>query len=88
MTPKWKMVSEPATKSGLSRRAILAAASITGSSLANGAFAETLADVPARGPGDQLSGRSERSKYVVFARVDHAAQRNGGARQGGVSAEL
>src|SRR6516164_3978326 len=72
MTPKWKMVSEPATKSGFSRRAILAAASITGSSLANGAFAETLADVPARGPGDQLGGHSERSKYVHLSRIPEA----------------
>jgi sulfane dehydrogenase subunit SoxC len=75
MTPKRKTVSEPATKSGLSRRAVLAAASITGSSLANGAFAETLADVPTRGPGDQLSGHSERSKYVHLSRIPEAGPR-------------
>jgi sulfane dehydrogenase subunit SoxC len=72
MTLHWRNLAAPAAKSGLSRRALLAAASVAGSSLAGGALAETLADVPAREPGDQLSGHSERSKYVHLSRIPEA----------------
>jgi sulfane dehydrogenase subunit SoxC len=35
-------------------------------------LADTLADVPARGPGAPLSGRSERSQYVRLSRIPEA----------------
>jgi sulfane dehydrogenase subunit SoxC len=72
MTSNWRKPAAHGTKSGLSRRTLLAAASVAGSSLAGGALAETLTDVPARGPGDPLSGHSERSKYVHLSRIPEA----------------
>jgi sulfane dehydrogenase subunit SoxC len=42
------------------------------SAAAGNSLAETLADVPAREPGDVLSGRSERSKYVQISRIPEA----------------
>lgn len=56
----------------VSRRGFLAVASAAGSTLAAGALADTLADVPARGPGDLLSGHSERSKFVPLSRIPEA----------------
>lgn len=72
MTLQRKTAGESAPKGTLSRRAILAAASATGASFASGAIADTLADVPARGPGDLLGGHSERSKYARLSRIPEA----------------
>lgn len=72
MTMQWKTIAEPAVRKGLSRRSLLAAASVAGSSFAGSALADTLADVPARGPGDPLGGHSERSKYARLSRIPEA----------------
>jgi sulfane dehydrogenase subunit SoxC len=58
----------------LSRRNFLSSASIgiAGSAVAGGAMADSLADVPPREPGADLSGHSERSKYVRIARIPEA----------------
>ena len=45
---------------------------IAGSIVAGPARAETLADVPDRGPGADLSAHSERSKYVKLDRIPEA----------------
>ncbi len=50
-----------------SRRRILAGAA--GAAIAGPAVAESLADVPPRGPGAPLSATSERSEYVHIARI-------------------
>src|SRR5260221_3240753 len=59
---------------GVSRRGFLgnASAGIAGSLVAGPAVAETLADVPPREDGVDLSGHSERSKYVKIARIPEA----------------
>jgi sulfane dehydrogenase subunit SoxC len=72
MTLNWRKPAAHAMRRGLSRRTLLAAASVAGSSVASSALAETLADVPARGPGDPLGGHSERSKYVHLSRIPEA----------------
>jgi sulfane dehydrogenase subunit SoxC len=55
---------------GLSRRNFIAASTgLAGSVFAGGAAADTLADVPLREPGADLSGHSERSKYVKIGRI-------------------
>ena len=61
-------------KRSVSRRRFLAAAStgIAGSTIADSALADTLADVPPREPGAPLSGRSERSQYVKLNRIPEA----------------
>jgi sulfane dehydrogenase subunit SoxC len=51
---------------GVSRRVVLVATA--GAAVTASARADTLADVPPREPGDPLSGRSERSKYVKLSR--------------------
>jgi sulfane dehydrogenase subunit SoxC len=58
----------------LSRRKLLKAASvvIAGSTVAENAPAETLADVPDRGPGAPLGEHSERSEYVKICRIPEA----------------
>jgi sulfane dehydrogenase subunit SoxC len=48
------------------------AAAGAGALAAGRAAAESLADIPAREPGDVLSGHSDRSKYVKFARIPEA----------------
>jgi sulfane dehydrogenase subunit SoxC len=55
-----------AERGALSRRTVLMATA--GAVVAGNARADTLADVPPRGPGDDLSGHSERSKYVKLSR--------------------
>jgi sulfane dehydrogenase subunit SoxC len=50
----------------------LASTGIAGSTVAGGALADTLGDVPAREPGAPLSGRSERSQYVHLSRIPEA----------------
>jgi sulfane dehydrogenase subunit SoxC len=59
---------------GVSRRSFLTAAStgIAGSAVAGSALADSLADVPPRGPGAPMSGRSERSQYVKLSRIPEA----------------
>jgi sulfane dehydrogenase subunit SoxC len=57
----------------LSRRKFIAASSgLAGSAISGQAFAESLADVPPREDGADLSGHSERSKYVKIARIPEA----------------
>jgi sulfane dehydrogenase subunit SoxC len=66
----------------LSRRRFLTATAATaataGGVIAAPATADTLADVPPRGPGDDLGAYSPRSPYVQIARIPEAApgQRN------------
>src|SRR5690242_9502691 len=58
---------------GLSRRTFIAASTGLAGGLVTGqAAAETLADVPPREPGADLSGHSERSQYVKIARIPEA----------------
>jgi sulfane dehydrogenase subunit SoxC len=53
-----------------SRRNFLSkSAGLAGSVVAGRALADSLADVPTREPGDPISGRSERSKYVQLGRT-------------------
>src|SRR6201991_692056 len=62
---------------GLSRRNLIAAStSLAASIVAKQAAADTLADVPPREPGADLSGHSERSKYVKLARIPEAGPGN------------
>ena len=66
-------------ESGLSRRNFLAVStSVAGSVVAGHAAAESLADVPPREDGADLSGHSERSRYVKISRIPEAGpgQRN------------
>lgn len=57
----------------LSRRWFLTAtAGAAGAAVAGAASAETLADVPPREPGADLSGHSERSRYVKISRIPEA----------------
>jgi sulfane dehydrogenase subunit SoxC len=58
----------------VSRRRFLSAASVVvaGTVVAERANAESLADVPAREPGADLSAHSERSKYVRLDRIPEA----------------
>ena len=54
----------------LSRRSLLtAAAGLAGAAIADEASAESLADLPPRGPGAPLSALSERSEYVHIGRI-------------------
>ncbi|WP_249734919.1 hypothetical protein [Bradyrhizobium sp. sGM-13] len=57
----------------LSRRKFIAASTgLAGSVVAGQAAADSLADVPPREDGIDLSGHSERSKYVKIARIPEA----------------
>ena len=58
----------------VSRRMFLTAAStgVVGAVVAENAFADTLADVPAREPGAPMSGHGERSQYVKISRIPEA----------------
>jgi sulfane dehydrogenase subunit SoxC len=62
------------SRDALSRRTLLTTASlgVAGTIAAGRAAAETLADVPPREPGADLSTRSERSKYVKIGRIPEA----------------
>jgi sulfane dehydrogenase subunit SoxC len=61
------------TASRLSRRGLLQFASAGAGALAAGpALADSLADVPPREVGDDLSGHSERSKFVKIDRIPEA----------------
>jgi sulfane dehydrogenase subunit SoxC len=74
MTLRNGTVAEASERDGVSRRRVLTAipTGIAVSAAAGNSLAETLADVPAREPGDVLSGRSERSKYVQISRIPEA----------------
>jgi sulfane dehydrogenase subunit SoxC len=65
---------EVRSRDGLNRRNFLAAAStgIAGAAVAGRASADTLADVPAREPGADLSALSARSRYVQIGRIPEA----------------
>jgi len=58
----------------VSRRRLLKAVSVgaAGTAIAGHALADTLADVPPRGPGSPLGGLSERSEYVKISRIPEA----------------
>ena len=65
--------SDSASKSQLSRRNfIVASTGLAGSLAAGRAAAESLADVPPREVGADLSGQSERSQYVKLSRIPEA----------------
>jgi sulfane dehydrogenase subunit SoxC len=60
-------------RTSLSRRRFFAtSAGLAGAVVAGRASAESLADVPPREDGADLSGHSERSQYVKIARVPEA----------------
>ncbi len=69
MKSRTDTVSEPSESDGVSRRRFLIAAStgVAGAAVAGSVLADTLADVPARGPGALLGGHSERSQYVQIS---------------------
>ncbi|MFC3692621.1 sulfite dehydrogenase [Chenggangzhangella methanolivorans] len=61
---------EPAMTHVLSRRNILSAAmGVAGAAVVERASADSLADVPERGPGNPLTATSERSEFVHIARL-------------------
>ena len=62
------------TRDTLSRRRFLTATStgLAGTVAAGRAAADTLADLPPREPGADLSALSERSKYVQIGRIPEA----------------
>jgi sulfane dehydrogenase subunit SoxC len=65
--------ARPSKHAAIPRREFLAVSSaVAAGGISGRAFAETLADVPERGPGAPLSPFSERSSYVHIARVPEA----------------
>jgi hypothetical protein len=74
MTSRTDPIPEPSEREGVSRRRFLTAVStgVAGAAVAGSALADTLADVPARGPGALLGGHSERSPYVQISRIPEA----------------
>lgn len=74
MTRENGSVPRPPGDGTLSRRALLTTASmgVAGTIAAGRAAADTLADVPPREPGADLSALSERSKYVKIGRIPEA----------------
>lgn len=76
---KRQMARKPSTKEvknesfRVSRRRFLKSASTAAASaIATNAFADTLADVPPRGPGEALASLSERSEHVKLSRIPEA----------------
>jgi sulfane dehydrogenase subunit SoxC len=74
-----RMKSQPGAKAKLKksdavsrRRFLTATAGMTGAVIARQAAADSLADVPPRGPGDDMSAHSERSQYVHIGRIPEA----------------
>lgn len=57
----------------LRRQFLIASAGAAGTVVARQALGETLADIPARGPGDSLGAHSERSKFVDISRIPEGA---------------
>jgi sulfane dehydrogenase subunit SoxC len=74
MTSKDEKVSGSSARDAVSRRRFLTSAStgMAGTVIAGRAIADTLADVPPREVGADLSGHSERSKYVQISRIPEA----------------
>lgn len=74
VTSKDDNVSRPLIRDVLSRRTFLTATStgLAGTVITGRAAADTLADVPPREPGADLSGHSERSKYIQISRIPEA----------------
>jgi len=74
VTTENEKLARPQGRDALSRRALLTTASIglAGTIAASRAAADTLADVPPREPGADLSALSERSKYVKIGRIPEA----------------
>ena len=78
MTQSHDNVPAPASKATVSRRRFLTASAgaagtaAAATAMGGRALADTLADVPAREPGDPLSGHSERSKYIEISRIPEA----------------
>ena len=67
------MIDRADEQGRLSRRSlILASTSLAGSIVAGHAAADTLAEVPPREDGADLSGHSERSRFVKIARIPEA----------------
>ena len=73
------MKSQPGAKAKLKksdavsrRRFLTATAGMTGAVITHQAAADTLADVPLRGPGDDMSAHSKRSQYVHIGRIPEA----------------
>jgi sulfane dehydrogenase subunit SoxC len=56
----------------LSRRAFVVGSAAAATCAASSARADTLADVPARAPGAELSAHSERSRFVKIGRIPEA----------------
>jgi sulfane dehydrogenase subunit SoxC len=54
------------------RRFLATSAGVAGATVAGRVSADTLADVPPREPGADLSGHSERSRYVKISRIPEA----------------
>jgi sulfane dehydrogenase subunit SoxC len=74
MTSRDDNMPGPLGGDAVSRRRFLTAASagIAGTAVTGRAAADTLADVPPREVGAELSGHSERSKYVQIGRIPEA----------------
>src|SRR5580700_5854255 len=74
MTSRSENVTEPSGRDAFSRRRFLASttAGVASALLTTQATADTLADVPPREVGADLSGNSERSKFVHLAMLPEA----------------
>src|SRR5258707_5504768 len=74
MTSRNENVTEPSGEDAFSRRRFLtvASAGVAGTVVTGRAVAETLADVPPREVGADLSGYAERSKFVHLSMLPEA----------------
>ncbi|WP_332692282.1 sulfite dehydrogenase [Bosea sp. (in: a-proteobacteria)] len=73
MTSIGEIPSKPRAREQVSRRRFLTAtAGVAGAAAAGQAYADTLADVPAREVGEPLSGSSARSQYAEISRIPEA----------------
>ena len=74
MTSRNENVTEPSGEDAFSRRKFLtvASAGVAGTVVTGRAVADTLADVPPREVGADLSGHGERSKFVHLATLPEA----------------
>src|SRR5580704_13729366 len=74
MTSRSENVTEPSRRDAFSRRKFLtvASAGVAGTVVTGRAVADTLADVPPREVGADLSGHGERSRFVHLAMLPEA----------------
>ncbi|MBX9846380.1 MAG: sulfite dehydrogenase [Xanthobacteraceae bacterium] len=73
MTSRRDISIDPPEREPVSRRRFLTAtAGAAGAAVASRAYADTLADVPAREVGEPLSGSSKRSSHVEISRIPEA----------------